>query len=145
MIFSLFFTILTNIIKNPYKSFKIPFIYNTNFPSPFFPLIFRRIVTYYITASSCANIGFQWISLKGFSRIVLLKGINNKDDDDKVSMTKDEFWRLVIHQRWISQVIRNASTAAATATPNKPTGRGVPVRTRRTSVWLSRKGTHELF
>ncbi|KAM1046391.1 hypothetical protein ACFX13_026474 [Malus domestica] len=107
--------------------------------------IFRRnrILTDYVTASSRASPGFQWLGhshgaqkleSKGFSSILTLKSSSNNDDDDKVSIAKDEFRRLGyvyispmgIHHRRMSQAIRNASTAAAAATPVKATERGSP-------------------
>ncbi|XP_048439915.1 mitochondrial proton/calcium exchanger protein-like [Pyrus x bretschneideri] len=104
----------------------------------------KRIVIDYVTASSRASPGFRWLGhshgdqkleSRGFSSIVTLKSSSssNNDGDDKVSVAKDEFRRLGyvyispmgIHQRWMSQAIRNASTAAAAA-PAKPTEAGSP-------------------
>ncbi|VVA22333.1 PREDICTED: LETM1 [Prunus dulcis] len=99
----------------------------------------KRIVTDYVTASSRTTPGFQWLAhyhgsqkseSKGFSSIIMhLHRGNNDDGDDKVSVAKDEFRRLGfisgttvgISHRWMSQSIRNASTAATAAAAAKQT------------------------
>ncbi|KAL6275058.1 hypothetical protein ACE6H2_025750 [Prunus campanulata] len=100
----------------------------------------KRIVTDYVTASSRTTPGFQWLGhyhgsqkseSKGFSSSIIMhmhRG-NNDDGDDKVSVAKDEFGRLGfisgttvgISHRWMSQSIRNASTAATAAAAAKQT------------------------
>ncbi|PQQ03374.1 LETM1 and EF-hand domain-containing protein 1 mitochondrial [Prunus yedoensis var. nudiflora] len=99
----------------------------------------KRIVTDYVTASSRTTPGFQWpghyhgsqkSESKGFSSIIMhMHRGNNDDGDDKVSVAKDEFRRLGfisgttvgISHRWMSQSIRNASTAATAAAAAKQT------------------------
>ncbi|CAL9028284.1 unnamed protein product [Prunus brigantina] len=99
----------------------------------------KRIVTDYVTASSRTTPGFQWLGhyhgsqkseSKGFSSIIMhMHRGNNDDGDDKVSVAKDEFRRLGfisgttvgISHRWMSQSIRNASTAATAAAAAKQT------------------------
>ncbi|KAH0970087.1 hypothetical protein GBA52_022243 [Prunus armeniaca] len=99
----------------------------------------KRIVTDYVTASSRTTPGFQWLGhyhgsqkseSKGFSSIIMhMHRGNNDDGDDKVSVAKDEFRRLGfisgttvgLSHRWMSQSIRNASTAATAAAAAKQT------------------------
>ncbi|CAL2275559.1 unnamed protein product [Prunus armeniaca] len=99
----------------------------------------KRIVTDYVTASSRTTPGFHWLGhyhgsqkseSKGFSSIIMhMHRGNNDDGDDKVSVAKDEFRRLGfisgttvgLSHRWMSQSIRNASTAATAAAAAKQT------------------------
>ncbi|BBH08638.1 LETM1-like protein, partial [Prunus dulcis] len=79
---------------------------------------------------ACALPWFSEIGVQGFQQHhhALHRG-NNDDGDDKVSVAKDEFRRLGfisgttvgISHRWMSQSIRNASTAATAAAAAKQT------------------------